>query len=134
MSGPACPRCGRTLTSRDPYCSGCGTRLRWVTTHTQAGAAPPRVAPPTSTQAAPPSTAPPARPPFFFFSRPRESDWAFWWFVLVMILTVIAVFTRDPLDVFSMFDVVLGLPINFVVFVLPVLVVRWLVVRARRRG
>ncbi len=75
----------------------------------------------------------------FVYPRPLLTDAVFWWSILIGTLTLIAFFVRN-LDTLRgrwdgvgfLVDVVVALPLNFGVFVLPVAAVRYWISMARR--
>lgn len=75
----------------------------------------------------------------FIYRRPLRTDAVFWWSILLGTLTVGAFFAHN-LDRVSgrwdgvgfLVDVVLALPLNFAVFVLPVAAIRYWINAARR--
>lgn len=131
MATPSCPRCSRDLTRRDAFCPGCGGKLTWVRPGSAAHGTTP-VPSPAYGHGAPSGAGVRRDAGGFPFTRPLERDWVFWWAVTVMVLSVIA-FLYDAQDAWVVADLVLGLPLNFLGFVLPVAFVRWLVRRARHR-
>ncbi len=61
----------------------------------------------------------------FPFRSPWSRDWVFWYAVVVMVLSAFAFLSRG-----AAIDLVLGLPLNFLVFVCPVALVAYLVRRS----
>lgn len=98
--------------------------------------------PPVHGQTQRPATQPvvSAKKPGFPFRRPIVTDWVFWWAALIGVLTVLAMLANYVSAGYSvtssrgayglLLDILLSVPLNFAVFVLPVAaLMRWIRVR-----
>lgn len=74
----------------------------------------------------------------FPFVRPWARDWVFYWALFIMLASVLALVPRDHGDATTFIlgfatNLAIGLPLNFVIFVLPVAAVRSIVRSLRLR-